>query len=391
MKVALICEWLDPWRGGAETSTLQFLHHALDAGIEVHAYTRSRPSPRPGFEVHSIPGAGLSRTRKSITFARRVEARLAGQRYDVIHAITPCRGVTLYQPRGGTVAETLARNLSLRTTRTGRALKSVLVGLNLKQRYLLRIERQLLGSPNGPAVAALSDYVVRQLHQHYGVADCRIHKIFNGVDVPLASATQRHRDRAEIRAQFHLPNDALVVLLVAHNFRLKGVQHWLSAHARLLAAGLTNVHALVVGKGESRAWHRRAEQLGLTQHLTFVGPSDRVAAFRHAADVLVHPTHYDPCSRVVLEAMATGLPCITTRWDGAAEQIVQGRSGFVLPDPADVDRLADHIRDLQAPPRRTDMGKQAARITDAISMARHCREMIELYTTLARTGRGESG
>ena len=75
MKVALISEWIDPWRGGAETSTLQFLHHLMDRGTEVHLFTRSRPSPTPTLHVHHIGGAAMSRTRRSVTFAHRV-ARL---------------------------------------------------------------------------------------------------------------------------------------------------------------------------------------------------------------------------------------------------------------------------------------------------------------------------
>ncbi len=92
MKVALVAEWLDPWRGGAETSTHQFIHHLTDGGVDLHVFTRSRPSPTPNMHVHTISGASMSRTRRSVTFAHRVEGLLQADSFDIVHAISPCRG-----------------------------------------------------------------------------------------------------------------------------------------------------------------------------------------------------------------------------------------------------------------------------------------------------------
>ena len=92
MKVALISEWLDAWRGGAETSTLQFVHHLMDNGVELHVFTRSRPSPTPGMRVHTISGAAMTRTRQSVTFAHRVRRLLEDDAFDVVHAISQVYG-----------------------------------------------------------------------------------------------------------------------------------------------------------------------------------------------------------------------------------------------------------------------------------------------------------
>jgi len=384
VKVALVAEWVDPWRGGAETSTLQFMHQLIARGVELHVFTRSRPSPAPGFKVHTISGAALSRTRQSMTFARRVAAHLARNQFDVVHAISPCRGADVYQPRGGTVAESVARNLALRNSLSARTLKRAANRLNLKQRYLLLLERALFRDPAGPVVAALSDYVVRQLQEHYALPPERVFKVFNGVELPNAAPAQRQQERREIRADFGISTDTLLVLLVAHNFRLKGVSCWMQAQAKLLRHGVDSIHALVVGKGDSARWHRLAGQLGLAGHLTFVGPSERVPAFRHAADILVHPTFYDPCSRVVLEALASGLPAITTRWDGAAEMITNGVNGFVLDDPRDTAKLADLAWRLNDPELRQSIGAEAHLRADAFSMRRHAQGMLGLYETVSQ-------
>ena len=71
-----------------------------------------------------------------------------------------------------------------------------------------------------------------------------------------------------------------------------------------------------------------------------------------AADFFVHPTFYDPCSLVVLEALACGLPVITTRYNGAAEVLHPPREGFVIDDPHDLDQLAGAMKQLLDPARR---------------------------------------
>ncbi|UCC29584.1 MAG: glycosyltransferase family 4 protein [Phycisphaerales bacterium] len=386
MKIALVAEWLDAWRGGAETSTLQFTHHLMDRGVEVHVFTRSRPSPAPGLHVHTISGASMSRTRRSITFTHRVENLLQSDSFEVVHAISPCRHADIYQPRGGTVAETIERNLALLKSRPARRLKRYANRLNFKQQYALAFERRLLGHADGPLVVAVSDYVVRQLQRHYGLSDERVRKVYNGVDPDGSTAQERARHRPAVRREFNIADRDCLVLLIAHNFRLKGVKCWMEALARLVKRGVSDVRSLVIGKGDSERWHRLAARLGITEYLTFTGPSTRVREFRCAADVVVHPTYYDPCSRVVLEAMVAGLPCVTTRWDGASEVLEDGTQGFVIDDPSDVSALADRVDRLRDADLRRQLGRAAAALADRLSMARHTAEMLSLYEEMSAPG-----
>ncbi len=383
MKVALVSEWLDSWRGGAETSTQQFIHHLMDHDVEVHVYTRSRPSPTPGLFVHTLSGASMSRTRQSITFSHRVDRVLRDGSFDVVHAISPCRFADVYQPRGGTVAETIERNIALRDTASARCLKRCVNGLNLKQRHALSLERKLFDSGEGPIVAAISDYVVRQLKEHYGLPDDRIRRVYNAVDGDQATPSERNSHRKGIRREFGIADNELLVLSIAHNLRLKGIHRWMQGLAALGRRGVGNVRSLVVGRGDSPRWYRLANRLGIDKRLTFVGPSERVSEFLHAADMLVHPTYYDPCSRVVLEAMVAGVPCITTRWDGASEMIVNGANGFVLDDPKDMETLVNRVQQLCDAGLRERMGSEAAAVADRVSMSRHTREMLALYEEVA--------
>jgi UDP-glucose:(heptosyl)LPS alpha-1,3-glucosyltransferase len=111
----------------------------------------------------------------------------------------------------------------------------------------------------------------------------------------------------------------------------------------------------------------------------FLGPRDDIRRLYAAADVLAHPTWYDPCSRVVLEALCCGLPVVTTRLNGAAEAIEDGRHGVVIDSPGNTAALADAIAVCLKPEMHEACQAAAATMREHLSMARHARELRALY------------
>jgi UDP-glucose:(heptosyl)LPS alpha-1,3-glucosyltransferase len=383
VKVALVMERIEPWRGGAETSTHQFMQHLVGMGVELEIVTRSRLSSAPGMKVHTVRSNSATRSGRSAAFAREADRLTALADVDLVHAISPCTRADIYEPRGGTVVETIARNLALRRGRTARSLKRLTNRFNYRQRLMLELERSILGRPHPPIVVALSEYVVRQLREHYGFPESRVRKIFNGVDPDLTDQSRRRRDRREIRELYGVAEDDLLAILVAHNFKLKGVARWIEAVAALVGDTTLRLQSLVIGNDNPIRWQRTVAAAGVGDRIQFTGPTKRIAAFYHAADLLVHPTYYDPCSRVVLESMASGLPCVTTRFDGAAEAIEDGVSGFVLESPEDVAGLAERVRMLADTGRRAKMAQRATLASAGTSMRRHTEEMAALYAETA--------
>jgi len=384
VKVALICEWLDVWRGGAETSTQLFINHLIDLGVQIEVYTRSHLPARPSMAVHTITVNGASRALKTLAFCRRADKAVRDSRCDVAHAITPCLAADVYQPRGGTYPETIRRNLALRPTRSARALRKLTQHLNLKQRLLSQYERRMLTASPGPVVIAISDYVARQLHEHYALPPDRIRHVYNGVEPDQTDEATRQQHRREVRRLYDIADDELLVLMVAHNFRLKGLRSWLEALARVVRDTTVPVKSLVVGRDRTAPWQRLAHRLGIEGAVQFPGDTQRSQAFYHAADILVHPTYYDPCSRVVLEAMVSGLPPVTTRFDGASEVIEDGVSGFVLDTPDDTAGLADRVTRLADAGLRGRLATAASAVADQVAMQRHAAQVLAVYETLPK-------
>ncbi len=392
LNVALVMERIEPWRGGAETSTMLFARHLAERRCRVTILTSSDAQSMPGLEVVPIRVTRSLRPLRTLQFSRRAAGYVRGRHFDVVHAITPCLAADVYQPRGGTIPETLQRNLALRPAAASRGFKGLTQKLNLKYRTMARLERRLLQRRPTPWVIAISDYVARQLRRHYDFPPEAIRLIFNGVDPDHSSLAERVEHRQNIRRQLGLRPDDLMALCVAHNFKLKGVPRLIEALAHLdrHPRGTSEkkprhgLYAVIVGRDDLTPHTRLAEQLGIAGRVIFAGPTQRIAAFFHAADFLVHPTYYDPCSRVVLEGMAAGLPAITTRYNGASEKIVHGESGYVIEDPADVAGLAAAMEGLCDPVRRGQMAARALAAVSDLTMARHADQVMALYDELLR-------
>lgn len=386
MKIAIAIEQMESWRGGAETSTMELARLLALRGHEIHLLTATvAPSP-PDLTVHRIPAGAVLRPLKTVAFARKAADFLREHPFDCVLAISPLPSADVYQPRGGLLGETMERNVATRPTATRRAMKRALMSMNFKRQALLELERRIF-RPGGPMIAAVSQYVARQCMQTYGAGAPRVRIVFNGVNGATVSDTDRETARSEVRGRYHVPDDTLLLLFIAHNFRLKGLHPLIETLSRLAVSGDRQFRLLIVGRDNPARYQRRIEALGLTPLVTFAGPTQRICSFFHAADVCVHPTYHDPCSRVILEALWHGVPCITTAYNGAAEVLEDGVEGFVIDTPENIGLWARRIQELQSSELRRKMSQKAIGLRDRISMARHVAELEALLAEAAEPRR----
>jgi UDP-glucose:(heptosyl)LPS alpha-1,3-glucosyltransferase len=102
-----------------------------------------------------------------------------------------------------------------------------------------------------------------------------------------------------------------------------------------------------------------------------------------AADFLVHPTFYDPCSLVVLEALACGLPVITSRYNGASELLSPAHDGYVVENPDDHEHLAWCLVQLLDPVRRGACAHAARQAAAQWTFEGHYQQMLQVLTEAA--------
>lgn len=132
-----------------------------------------------------------------------------------------------------------------------------------------------------------------------------------------------------------------------------------------------------------------AARLGVGTLVTFCGPVDDPRPYYAAADAYVHPTFYDTCSLTLLEAWASGLPVITSRFNGTVELMTPGDQGFVIDDPRDARDLAATMELLLSQSLRMKMGASARLLAMQHPIERNFERILEVYRAVrgARSGK----
>jgi UDP-glucose:(heptosyl)LPS alpha-1,3-glucosyltransferase len=200
--------------------------------------------------------------------------------------------------------------------------------------------------------------------------------IFCGVDFAIFNSSVRN-EGALFRTSLGIGREAIVVLFVGTNYERKGLDTLLQAISRLRYK--EKYRLLVVGKGNVPRYQRLAQRLGLQEVTIFCGFQEQMPSFYGAADIFVLPSYYDPFGNVCLEAMACGLPVITTRETGVSELISHGKSGFIMDHPGNISSLANWLEALEDPELRKSMGAKAQEPAASLTIERNVERTILSY------------
>ena len=187
----------------------------------------------------------------------------------------------------------------------------------------------------------------------------QIEVVYNGLPAAsFAPAAPGLRERT--RAGWGMDPEDYAILFAGTGWERKGLADALAAVARL--PGALRPHLFVAGRGNPRPYLKRLSPHARSR-VHFLGPVADMAAAYAAADVFAAPTLYDPFSNACLEALAAGLPVLTTRANGFGEILTPGRDGEVI-DGGNPDALAAALAGWASPGRR-----QATRVEGAAKAA----------------------
>lgn len=229
----------------------------------------------------------------------------------------------------------------------------------------------------------------------YQIPPGNVHVIHNGVDLLEFNPGRRQELRSAERQRWGIPPDALCFLFMGHNYRLKGLWLLVDVIRRLRAeAPNDDIHLLVAGRGTGKSQRRQARRHirrhGLEAVVHLAGPVRPAIRAFAAADAFLHLSWHDAFGNVTLEAMASGVPVITTPHVGAAEFFEHGVSGLIV-DPGDPGALLASARQLLDPGVRARMGLAAAAAGGRHTEEDNFRAVEAVFHTAARRARGPVG
>ncbi len=358
MHVALVRQRYSA-HGGAE----RFIERARGAlgaqGVAVTVLAREWTGD-PGTVVRCDP-FHVGRVWRDWSFARAVCREVARRPFDLVQSHERIACCDIYRAGDGVHAQWLHN----RRAALG-ALGRLGLALNPYHRYTLAAERRLFESPRLRAVICNSRMVRDEIRAHFGTPEAKLHVIYNG-------------NRSTMRQKLGIPQHAPVHLHVGSGFERKGVFRLIEALAR---SRQRDAHLVIVGRDKAQA---RAERLassrGIASRVHFAGVQEAMGPWYGAADAFALPTLYDPFPNAALEAMACGLPVITTPQCGAAELIEEGVNGYVV-GALEVDALADRLARLDVLAAQ-EKGRRARKRAEGLGLAAMAEQLLALYRSLA--------
>jgi len=345
--------------GGAELYAQRLMSALAQAGHQVHLFTEGWPNSLAGVRVHPVR-VNAPRWKRAWAFALAVEKELAAanEKFDCIFSLERTLRQDVFRAGDG-----LHKVCLKRTAQFAPWWQRWAVGLGRYNRELLRLETQTYNPDNTRVIIVNSEMVRREIVEEYGFPEERIHLVRNGIDV---ERYQRGK-REETRMRLHIAPADYVLLFAGSGWKRKGLRFLIQL---MEACTDRRVKLVVVGKGR-KPW-------GCPDNVIFAGTTSHMENYCAAADLFVFTPIYDPAANVVFEALASGLPVVTTAYNGSSEIIEPGRNGTVIANPADIASIAQAVRYW-----RSRSGRLDPPATQALSLERNVAETVRILESVS--------
>ena len=364
-------------KGGAERYLVDLCTRMAAEGYEVDVYTERWDEENPRIHFHPIKTIPFPKSLRLLSFAMRASKNMENDHHDITLGVGNTLKADIFQPHGGVHWAWFWRSLRAYSHPVLWTMKFLGRVLSPKQWVSGWIEDASYKDKNFSKIVAISDMVKRDAIRWHKIPEDRIEVIYNGVDIERFHPRNRQY-REEIRKR-HGIRDEIVILFVSNNFRMKGLDYLFKALAHIKKEGSPPFKGLILGRDRKDPYLRLAKKLGISEEIVFAGSTNEPEKYYGAADLLVHPTFYDACSLAVLEALASGLPVITTTSNGASGIINLREVGFVISDPRDDKILAQQITFFSDPEVREKALIAARSLAEHYSLEKNWSRMRDIF------------
>ena len=296
---------------------------ALARGHRVTCYTMQWEGEKPkDLRVKILPPQGMTNVARCWHFAMQLQTLLKAAKHDCVLGFNRLPGLDFY----------FAADLCFQAT--ARAKHPLLSRILPRYRTFIALEKKVFDPDSKTQILLLNAAQQADYQRYYHTQDERFHLIPPGIRIPSSLLTQE-----EARQSLPLPisANARCLLFVGTDLKLKGLDRVLKA----LAQFSEKTYLIVVGTKGKDFFQKQARKLNVADRVIFLGAVDDVYPLMQAADLLVHPAYKEAAGMVLIEALANGLPVLTTSNCGYASHILQSKAGVVVPgDPFDEEIFA---------------------------------------------------
>lgn len=371
MRIAIVKRRYSLRAGGSERYCVNLARNLTGRGHEVTVIGERIDEDLRG-EVPFLPVAvnratSWTRNRSFAVNARRVAAR---GNFEIVYGLGRALGLDAVR-----VTERLQSHWV--NVRYRPAAYRFLQRWNPRHRTLIDLERSIYQSREVRRIITQSQLDSQLVQKYYGIAASKIRIVYNGVDTesfhPGVAA-----DRSAVRRELRIADDTPLAVFASMDFDGKGLAWILQA---LHNAAEIPIHLAVLGTGPISRFRRLAAALGLEQRVHFAGRVSGIQRYYGAGDLFLLPTHYEPFPNVNLEAMACGLPVLTTQTAGGVDIIREGENGYSISSMHDVAAMTAVLRHhFQLPSRvRRQMSGCCWESAQSLTIDRNVNQTLAIF------------
>ena len=365
LRIAFVRRGYSP-SGGAEAYLKRAADGIAKAGHEV-LLVSTKEWPEDQWSFGSMKRLGATTV---IGFADELEQIRPELDCDVLYSLERVWSCDIYRAGDGVHRAWLARRRKFEVP-----LKQFVRSASRKHRDLLQLEESLFEKRKAGRVIAASQMVVNEVVDHYGYPMERIDLVRNGI--PLNRFQFEPALREESRSQLKLQPDQIVLFFAGSGWERKGLLFAIEAMALCKNPKML---LLVAGRGDKTPYKTTRLRFWREDPVQFLGEVADLAPVYAAADIFILPTIYDPFSNACLEALASGLPVITTRSNGFSEIIEEGVHGSIVDAPANLTGLRDAIRFWSDPSRRNAVRAANIERASQFDISKNVVQTLEILT-----------
>jgi UDP-glucose:(heptosyl)LPS alpha-1,3-glucosyltransferase len=368
LRLALVRRGYSP-TGGAEAYLKRLAHGVIEAGHEVQLIaTNEWPEDQWSFGTIT-----RLRTESVIGFADELEQIRPQLDCDGLLSLERVWSCDVYRAGDGVHRAWLVRRRKFELP-----LKQFARALNRKHRDLMHLEESLLASRKSGRVIVASQMVKNEIVDLYGYPADRIDIVHNGV--PLDKFRFDSELREKSREDLKLKPDQIALLFAGSGWERKGL---LFAIQSIALCKNRKMRLLVAGRGNEMLYKTKRLRFWRQEPVQFLGEVADISRVYAAADIFILPTIYDPFSNACLEALACGLPVITTRSNGFSEIIEDTVHGSIVDHAGDLIGLRDAIRFWTDPSRRAATRLVNIGRASQFDISRNVEQTIGVLTRVA--------
>jgi UDP-glucose:(heptosyl)LPS alpha-1,3-glucosyltransferase len=355
--------------GGAEAYLKRLADGIVKAGHEVHLVATNE------WPEDQWPNASIKRLRATsvIGFAEELEQIRPQLQCDVLFSLERVWSCDVYRAGDGVHRAWLARRRKFEVP-----LKQFVRAASWKHRDLLQLEESLFEKRKAGRVIVASQMVASEIIDLYRYPADKIDLVRNGV--PLDDFRFDAELREKSRVELNLKQDEIALLFAGSGWERKGLLFAIEAVA---LCKNRKMRLLVAGRGDARLYKTTRLRFWREDPVQFLGEVANLVPVYAAADIFILPTIYDPFSNACLEALASGLPVITTRSNGFSEIIDDGVHGSIVDNPANLVGLRDAIHFWSDPTGRDAARSANIERASQFDISNSVEQTLEILTRVA--------